>query len=174
MKKNWYLPIAVLAGGASLAVWTAATAAPPTAVTPGVKVVADVTPGSDTARDTFQLEDSPKPDDSPSLLSTPSPTASITAIPDHVAPQTQLVPAQPQTYAPVQTTDDKGGLRAPGVSDDGPTHDLNDDKGGLRAPGVSDDGPTHDLNDDKGGLRDKGVSDDGGNHDSGDDKGGDR
>lgn len=44
MKTNWYLPLAVLVGGAGLAVWTAATAAPPTAVTPGVKVVADVTP----------------------------------------------------------------------------------------------------------------------------------
>jgi hypothetical protein len=170
MKKNWYLPVAVLAGAASLTVWTAATAAPPTMVTPGVKVVADVTPGSNTASDTFRTEDSPKPDDSPSLLPTPTPTASITAIPDHAAPQTQLVPTQLQTFAPAQTTDDKGGLREAGVSDDGPTHDLNDDKGGLRNAGVSDDAP----GDDKGGLRDKGVSDDAPKHDSGDDKGGKR
>jgi hypothetical protein len=157
MKKNWYLPTAVLAGGASIAVWTAATAAPPTAVTPGVNVVADVTPDDNTARDTasggITTEDSPKPDDSLLLLPSPSPTASITAIPDHAAPRTQLVPALPQTYAPAQTTDDKGGLRAPGVSDDGPTHDLNDDKGGLRDKGASDDRGKHDSGDDKGGGR---------------------
>jgi hypothetical protein len=160
MKKNWYLPVAALAGAASLSVWTAATAGPPTAVTPGVKVVADVTPRSDTAggtpsgtASTLKTEDSPKPDDSPSLLPEPTPTANITAIPDHVAPQTQLVPAQLQTFAPVQTTDDKGGLRPAGVSDDGPSHDLTDDKGGLRDDKVSDDGPSHDSGDDKGGKR---------------------
>lgn len=42
----------------------------------------------------------------------------------------------------VAKADDKGGLREDGVSDDGPTHDLNDDKGGLREGG-----------DDKGGDR---------------------
>jgi hypothetical protein len=161
MKKNWYLPVAALAGAASLTVWAAATAGPPTVVTPGVKVVADVTPRSDTAgstpdstpSDTFKTEDSPKPDDSPSLLPEPTPTASITAIPDHMAPQTQLVPAQLQTFAPVQTTDDKGGLRPDSVSDDGPTHDQTDDKGGLRDDKLSDDGPNHDSGDDKGGNR---------------------
>ena len=157
MKKFWYLPLAAAVGAASLTVWTAATAVPPTAVTPGVKVVADVTSGSNTARDTgsvtYKIEDSPKPDDSPSLLPTPTPTASITAVPDHSAPQTQLVPAQLQTYAPAQPTDDKGGLREKGASDDAPAHDLNDDKGGLRDKGASDDSPAHDLNDDKGGER---------------------
>jgi hypothetical protein len=162
MKNFWYLPIAAVIGATCLSVWGQANAGPPPEVSPGVVVVADVTDGSDTA----------KTEDSPTPLSTPrpTPTASITAIPDHAAPETQLVPAELQTYAPVQTTDgpthdlydDKGGLRAPGVSDDAP----GDDKGGLRAPGVSDDAP----GDDKGGLRDDKVSDD----DAGDDKGGDR
>ena len=104
------------------------------------------------------------------MLPAPTPTARITAIPDHGAPATQLVPAELQTYAALPTDspthnqfDDKGGLRPDGVSDDGPAHDLYDDKGGLREDGVSDDGATHDLNDDKGGLRE-----------DGDDKGGKR
>ncbi len=162
MKNFWYLPIAAVIGASSLSVWGQATAGPPPEVSPGVVVVADVTDGSDRAKP----EDSPTPRSTP----TPTPTASITAIPDHAAPGTQLVPAELQTYAPVQATDgpthdlydDKGGLRAPGVSDDAP----GDDKGGLRDDNVSDDAP----GDDKGGLRDKGDSDD----DAGDDKGGDR
>lgn len=174
MSKLWYLPLAAVLGAASLTVWAQANAGPPPAVSPGV-VVSNVDSGSKPA--TF--EDSPKPDDSPSALATaaPTPTASITAVPEHT-PETQIVPAEPVTLPPVQVThapgpvDDKGGLRAPGVSDDGPTHDLNDDKGGLRAPGVSDDGPTHDANDDKGGLRERDASDDGKGHDSKDDKGG--
>ncbi|MDQ0689905.1 hypothetical protein [Arthrobacter sp. W4I7] len=157
MKKFWYLPVAAAVGAASLtAVLAQASAGPPPAVAPGV-VVADVKSGSDTAK----AEDS---------LSTPTPSARITAIPQQAAGET-LVAAEPQTVAPVQITqnpppqgfDDNGGLRAPGVSDDSATHDLDDDNGGLRAPGVSDDGATHDLGDDKGGLRE-----------AGDDKGGDR
>jgi len=174
MSKLWYLPLAAVLGAASLTVWAQANAGPPPAVSPGV-VVSNVDSGSKPA--TF--EDSPKPDDSPSALATadPTPTASITAVPEHT-PETRIVPAEPVTLPPVQVThapgpvDDKGGLRAPGVSDDGPTHDLNDDKGGLRAPGVSDDGAAHDANDDKGGLRERDASDDGKGHDSKDDKGG--
>lgn len=172
MSKLWYLPLAAVLGAASLTVWAQANAGPPPAVSPGV-VVSNVDSGSKPA----VFEDSPKPDDSPSALATPAPTASITAVPEHT-PETQIVPAEPVTLPPVQVThapgpvDDKGGLRAPGVSDDGPTHDLNDDKGGLRAPGVSDDGAAHDANDDKGGLRDRNSSDDGKGHDSTDDKGG--
>jgi hypothetical protein len=174
MSKLWYLPLAAVLGAASLTVWAQANAGPPPAVSPGV-VVSHVDSGSKPA--TF--EDSPKPDDSPSVLATPTPTASITAVPGHT-PETQIVPAEPVTLPPVQVThipapvDDKGGLRAPGVSDDGPTHDLNDDMGGLRAPGVSDYGPTHDASDDKGGLRERDASDDGEGHGSKDDKGGDR
>jgi hypothetical protein len=160
MKKFWYLPVAAVMGAASLTVWTQANAGPPPAVSPGV-VVADVKSG----------EDKPKPEDRPAQLPAPTPSASITAVPEPVAGQTQLVPAEPQTVPPV-VVDDKGGLRAPGVSDDPVTHDLGDDKGGLRAPGVTDDPVTHDLGDDKGGLRDAGVSDDGPTHDAGDDKGG--
>ncbi|WP_248762372.1 hypothetical protein [Pseudarthrobacter sp. SSS035] len=147
MKTLWYLPLAAVVGAASLTVWAQANAGPPPAVSPGVVVVGDVKSGSGTV----------KTEDSPALLPTPAPTASITAVPGHAAPQTQLIPAELQTYAPVQATADA-------------THDLGDDKGGLRAPGVSDDGPTHDQFDDKGGLRDEGVSDDG----PGDDKGGKR
>jgi hypothetical protein len=166
VKKFWYLPVAAAVGAASLtAVLAQANAGPPPAVAPGV-VVADVKSGSDTAK----AEDS---------LSTPSPSARITAIPEQAGGET-LVAAEPQTFAPVQITqnptpevfDDNGGLRAPGVSDDGVSHDLGDDNGGLRAPGVSDDGATHDLGDDNGGLRAPGVSDDGATHDLGDDKGG--
>jgi hypothetical protein len=171
MKKFWYLPIAAVAGAASLTVWAQANAGPPPAVSPGV-VVADVQSGSGTA----------KPGEQPALLATPTPTPtstpSITAIPDHTAPETQRIQVELQTYPPLQPThspthgvgDDKGGLRPDGVSDDGPLHDVGDDKGGLRPDGVSDDGPLHDLGDDKGGLRDDSESDDG----PGDDKGGDR
>ena len=146
MKKFWYLPVAAVVGAASLTVLAQANAGPPPSVAPGV-VVADVKSGSDTAK----AEDS---------LSTPTPSARITAIPGQAVGET-LVAAEPQTFAPVQITqnataqvlDDNGGFREPGVSDDGATHDLGDDKGGLRAPGVSDDGATHDLGDDKGGDR---------------------
>jgi hypothetical protein len=171
MKKFWYLPVAAALGAASLtAVLAQANAGPPPAEAPGV-VVADVNPGTDTA----------KTEDSPALLSTPTPSARITAIPQPAGGET-LVAAEPQTLAPVQITqnptpegfDDKGGLREPGVSDDGATHDLGDDKGGLREDSVSDDGAAHDLGDDKGGLREDGDSDDGASHDLGDDKGGDR
>jgi hypothetical protein len=189
MKSFWYLPIAAVVGATSLTVWGQANAGPPPEVSPGVVVTADVTPGSSAA----------KTEDPVVLLPTPTPTASITAIPEHAVPEhavpeTQLVPAEPQTYAPLQATspihdqfddkgglrdsavsddppgDDKGGLREAGVSDDGVLHDLGDDKGGLREAGASDDGPTHDLGDDKGGLREDKVSDDG----PGDDKGGKR
>jgi hypothetical protein len=172
MKKFWYLPIAAAVGATSLTVWGQANAGPPPEVFPGVMVTADAASASSTAE-----TESPA-----ALLPTPSPTASITAIPEHATPETQLVPAELQTYEPVQPAvtpthdqfDDKGGLRPDGVSDDGPTHDLGDDKGGLRPDGVSDDGPTHDLGDDKGGLRDDKVSDHGPDHNRGDDKGGDR
>ena len=156
MKKFWYLPIAAVAGAASLTVWAQANAGPPPAVSPGV-VVSDVSSGSGT-----EVDDSP----SSPAASTPS----VTAIPDPAAAGTQLVPAELQTYGP----DDKGGLRDDNVSDDGPTHDLYDDKGGLRDDNVSDDGPTHDLFDDKGGLRADNESDDGPTHDLYDDKGGER
>ncbi|VXB76699.1 conserved exported hypothetical protein [Arthrobacter sp. 9AX] len=172
MKKFWYLPIAAVVGATTLTVWGQANAGPPPEVTPGVVVTADVASAVRSAE-----TESPATE-----LTGPSPTASITAIPEHETPETELVAAELQTYAPAQPAgiptydqfDDKGGLRAPGVSDDGPAHDLGDDKGGLRAPGVSDDGPNHDLGDDKGGLRDDRASDDGPGHDSGDDKGGDR
>lgn len=174
MKNYWYLPIAAVVGATSLTVWGQANAGPPPEVTPGVVVTADVTPGTATTEDPADL------------LPTPTPTASITAIPDHAAPQTQLVTAEPQTYAPVPTDgpthdqfDDKGGLRGDNVSDDPP----GDDKGGLRSDNVSDDPPGDDKGglrddnvsddapgDDKGGLRDDGISDDA----PGDDKGGDR
>lgn len=130
MKKFWYLPIAAVAGAASLTVWAQANAGPPPAVSPGV-VVSEVTSGSDT-----------KVEDSPSSLAT---TPSATATPDPAATGTQLVPAELHTYAP----DDKGGLRDDNVSDDPP----GDDKGGLRDDNVSDDDPAHDLFDDKGGER---------------------
>ena len=154
MKRFWYLPIAAVVGAAGLTVWGQANAGPPPEVSTGVVVKS----GSDAVR----TEDPPTP------LSTPTPTASITAIPDQTAPGTQRVPAELQTYAPVQPTnspthdafDDKGGLRDPKVSDDPP----GDDKGGLRDPKVSDDPP----GDDKGGLRDPKVSDDA----PGDDKSG--
>lgn len=171
MSKLWYLPLAAVLGAASLTVWAQANAGPPPAVSPGV-VVSNVDTGSKPAA----FEDSPKHDDSQAPAA-PSPAASITAVPEHT-PETQIIPAEPVTLPPVQVThapgavDDKGGLRAPGVSDDGPTHDLNDDKGGIRAPEVSDDGAAHDANDDKGGLRDRNASDDGKGHDSKDDKGG--
>ncbi|WP_461187534.1 hypothetical protein [Arthrobacter sp. Z4-13] len=143
MKNLWYLPIAAAVGATSLTVWGQANAGPPPEVTPGVVVTADLASGSGTV----------KTEEPAALLPTPTPTASITAIPDHAAnPGTQLVPAEPQTYAPVQTAspthdafDDKGGLRADNVSDDPP----GDDKGGLRADNVSDDAP----GDDKGGER---------------------
>jgi hypothetical protein len=153
MKKLWYLPIAAVVGAASLTVWGQANASPPPEGSPGVLVVADVNSGTDTVK----TEDSPAPLSAPTSTPTPSPTASITAIPDHAAPETQFIPAELQTYAPAQPTGS-------------PTYDAFDDKGGLRAPGVSDDGPNHDLFDDKGGLRDKGGSDDG----PGDDNGGNR
>lgn len=171
MKKFWYLPVAAAVGAASLtAVLAQANAGPPPAEAPGV-VVADVDSGSDTA----------KTEDSPVLLSTPTPSASITAIPQPAGGET-LVRAEPQTLAPVQITqnptpegfDDNGGLREDSVSDDGAAHDLGDDKGGLREDSDSDDGASHDLGDDKGGLREDGDSDDGASHDLGDDKGGDR
>lgn len=159
MKNHWYLPIAAVVGVTSLTVWGQANAGPPPEVAPGVVVTADVTPSSGTV----------ETEDPAALLPTPTPTASITAIPDHAAPKTQLVPAEPQTYAPPQTViptheafDDKGGLRAPNVSDDPP----GDDKGGLRDDSISDDPP----GDDKGGLRDEHASDDA----PGDDKGGER
>lgn len=179
MSKLWYLPLAAVIGAASLSVWAQANAGPPPAVSPGV-VVSNVDSGSRPAsfEDSPKPDDSPKPSDPPSAFPSPTPPASIAAVPEHT-PATQLIPAEPVTLPPVQVThspapvDDKGGLRAPGVSDDGPTHDLNDDTGGLRAPGVSGDGPTHDLNDDKGGLSEKDASDDGAGHGgSGDDKGG--
>jgi hypothetical protein len=125
MKKFWYLPIAAVVGATSLSVWGQAIAGPPPSVSPGVVVVADLTPGSDAVKN----------EDSPALLPTPTSTDSITAIPDHAAPETQRIPVELQTYAPVQTThspthafDDKGGLRDEGVSDDAP----GDDKGGNR------------------------------------------
>jgi hypothetical protein len=121
MKRFWYLPIAAVAAATSLTVWGQANAGPPPEDSPGVVVTADVTSGRDA-----------DPTDSASLLPTPTPTASITAIPDHSAPETHM-------YPPLPT--------------DSLTHDLNDDKGGLREDGASDDGPTHDLNDDKGGDR---------------------
>jgi hypothetical protein len=168
MKKYWYLPVAAVVGATTLTVWGQANAGPPPEDSPGVVVTADVTSGNGTATE-----------DTAALLPAPTPTASITAIPDHSAPETQLVPAELQTYASLPTDspthdqfDDKGGLRAPGVSDDGATHDLTDDKGGLREPGVSDDGAAHDQFDDKGGLREDRASDDGASHDLNDDKGG--
>jgi hypothetical protein len=172
MKNYWYLPIAAVVGATSLTVWGQANAGPPPEVSPGVVVTAEVASDSGTA----------KTEDPAALL--PSPTASITAIPEHTTQETQLVPAELQTYPPAPTAthdqfDDKGGLRAGNVSDDPPGDDKGglraegfsddppgDDKGGLRAGNVSDDGP----GDDKGGLRDGGGSDDG----PGDDKGGDR
>ena len=53
-----------------------------------------------------------------------------------VTADVQLIPAELQTLAPTQTTDS-------------PTHDFSDDKGGLRDEGASDDAP----GDDKGGER---------------------
>ncbi|MFF1253015.1 hypothetical protein ACFVYC_11050 [Pseudarthrobacter sp. NPDC058329] len=176
MKNFWYLPIAAAVGVTSLTVWGQANAGPPPEVSPGVVITADVTSGSGTA----------KTDDRAAVLSTPSPTTGITAIPGHTTQETQLVPAEPQTYAPVppaspthEAFDDKGGLRADNLSDDPPGDDKGglradnlsddppgDDKGGLRADNLSDDPP----GDDKGGLRDDDVSDDA----PGDDKGGDR
>ncbi|MGF9648101.1 hypothetical protein AAIH32_09015 [Pseudarthrobacter oxydans] len=167
MKNFWYLPIAAVIGAASLTVWGQANAGPPAEVIPGV--VAPVTATTE---------------DSAHLL--PTSTASITAIPDQATPETQLVTAEPQTFAAVPSDgpthdqfDDKGGLRDDNLSDDPP----GDDKGGLRDDNVSDDPP----GDDKGGLRDDNVSDDppgddkGGLRDDndsddepGDDKGGDR
>ncbi|WP_104044853.1 hypothetical protein [Arthrobacter sp. ZGTC412] len=159
MKNYWYLPIAAVVGVTSLTVWGQANAGPPPEVSPGVVVTADVTSGSST----------PAAEDTASLLPTQTPPASITAIPKRPTQETQLVPAEPQTYAPQQSAspsheafDDKGGLRADNISDDPP----GDDKGGLRADNVSDDPP----GDDKGGLRDNDASDDA----FGDDKGGDR
>jgi hypothetical protein len=110
-------------------------------------VVADVQSGSGTA----------KPGEQPALRATPTPTPSITAVPDHTAPETQRIQVELQTHPPLQPTHS-------------PTHGVGDDKGGLRPDGVSDDGPLHDLGDDKGGLRDGSESDDG----PGDDRGGDR
>jgi hypothetical protein len=46
------------------------------------------------------------------------------------------------------------------------THEAGDDKGGLRAPGVSDDSPTHDAGDDKGGQSGKSGKSGGGGDDS--------
>jgi hypothetical protein len=108
-------------------------------------------------------------EDPADLLPTPTPSASITGIPAQATPETQLVTAEPQTFAAVPSDgpthdqfDDKGGLRDDGVSDDPP----GDDKGGLRDDNESDDPP----GDDKGGLRDDNDSDDA----PGDDKGGER
>jgi len=152
MKKYWYLPIAAVVGAASLTVWGQANAGPPPEVSPGV--VAPVSVATE---------------DSADVLPTSTPTASITAIPDQSAPETQLVTAEPQTLAAVPSDgpthdqfDDKGGLRDDNVSDDPP----GDDKGGLRDDSLSDDPP----GDDKGGLRDDNDSDD----EPGDDKGGER
>ncbi|MFC8038017.1 hypothetical protein ACFUOZ_01545 [Paenarthrobacter sp. NPDC057355] len=130
MSKIWYLPLAAVLGTAGLSVWIQANAGPPPTVSPGV-----VVPNADYSTKPATVEDSPKPDNSPSAV--PGPTASMTAVPEHT-PATQIVPAEPVTLPPVQV-DDKGGLRAPGVSDDGATHDLNDDKGGLRQRDASDD-----------------------------------
>lgn len=167
MKKRLYLPLAAVVGAASLAVWAQANAGPPSADTAGI-VVADVSTGS------AAFPAGPAP--------VPSPTASITAFPERNTAETLRVQAELQTYAPVQVThspthipsDDKGGLRQEGASDDGPSHDLGDDKGGLRPAGTSDDGPSHDVGDDKGGLRAESNSDDGPSHDLDDDKGGNR
>lgn len=127
MKKFWYLPVAAVLGAAGLTVWAQANAGPLPAVSPGA-VVADMKSG----------EDKPKTEDIPARA--PIPSASITAVPEPAAGETQLMRAEPPTVPPV--VDDKGGLRAPGVSDDGPTHDARDDKGGVREAG-----------DDKGGDR---------------------
>ena len=129
MKRFWYLPIAAVAGATSLTVWGQANAGPPPEDSPGVVVTANVTSGRDAT-----------PEDPASLFPAPTPKASITAIPNHSAPETR-------TYSPLPT--------------DSPTHDQFDDKGGLRPDGVSDDGPTHDLNDDKGGLREDADDKDG-------------
>jgi hypothetical protein len=149
MKNFWYLPVAAVMGVTSFTVWGQANAGPPPEVTPGVVVTADLTPSSGEA----------KTEDTAARL--PSPTASITAIPEQAAPETQLVPAEPQIQTPThEAFDDKGGLRADNLSDDPP----GDDKGGLRADNLSDDPP----GDDKGGLRADNLSDD----PPGDDKGG--
>ena len=126
MKNFWYLPIAAVVGATSLSVWGQANAGAPPSVSPGVVVVADLTPGSDAV----------KTEEPPALLPTPTSTDSITAIPDHAAPETHRIPAELQTYPPVQTTHS-------------PTHEAFDDKGGLRDEGDSDDAP----GDDKGGKR---------------------
>ncbi|UXM93591.1 hypothetical protein [Paenarthrobacter sp. JL.01a] len=130
MSKMWYLPLAAVLGAAGLSVWSQVNAAPSPVVSPGV-VVSNV----DTSTTPATVEDFPRPDDSPSAG--PAPTPMITAVPEHT-PGTRIVPAEPVTLPPVQV-DDKGGLRAPGVSDDGATHDLSDDKGGLRDRDASDD-----------------------------------
>ncbi|MFF2840766.1 hypothetical protein [Paenarthrobacter sp. NPDC057981] len=130
MSKIWYLPLAAVLGTASMSVWIQANAGPPPAVSPGV-----VIPNANSSTKPATVEDSSKPDYSPSAV--PGPTASMTATPGQ-APATHIIPAEPVTLPPVQV-DDKGGLRAPGVTDDGATHDLNDDKGGLRDRDASDD-----------------------------------
>lgn len=128
MSTIWYLPLAAVLGTASLSVWIQANAGPPPAVSPGV-----VIPNANSSTKPATVE--PEPGNSPSAV--PESTASMTAAPGQ-APATHIIPAEPVTLPPVQA-DDKGGLRAPGVTDDGTTHDLNDDKGGLRDRDASDD-----------------------------------
>jgi hypothetical protein len=73
------------------------------------------------------------------------------SVDDRPTPKVVIPSASTQPATPA--VDDHGGNRPPGVSDDGPQHDVGDDHGGNRPPGVSDDGPQHNVGDDHGGRR---------------------
>ncbi|MBK4346561.1 hypothetical protein [Lacisediminihabitans changchengi] len=58
------------------------------------------------------------------------------------SPSTSTDPSGTSTVAPASPVyiDDDGGDRPDGVSDDGPTHDVNDDHGGTSGSGLDDSG----------------------------------